>query len=165
MLTSVTSPTYPKSLSSIFLAFIKEPSIPHNPRALPPNFSIKETKSLFTFPPRTIWTTSMVTSSVYLNPFINSLLWFNLFSKSEIAGPPPWTTTGSIPTHFINIISLITVSFSSSFIIAFPPYFITMVFPRYFWIYGSAWTNISALSEWFKFNTPNYYSLQLTVSS
>ena len=46
-----------------------------------------------------------------------------------MSGPPPWTTTGFIPTSFNRATSRAKDAFSSGVVIAAPPYLITIVSP------------------------------------
>src|SRR5574341_112700 len=81
--TSVTSPTSPISMISVapvssdflvmvsFFAWTRPPSLPVRPTALPPAWLMRFTISLFTLPPRTISTMSMVSSSVTRWPETN----------------------------------------------------------------------------------------------
>src|SRR5690606_15561862 len=55
-----------------------------------------------------------------------------------ICGPPPWTTTGFMPTSFISTTSRAKPLFRASSIIALPPYLMTMVLPAKRRMYGSA---------------------------
>ena len=81
--TLVISPTSPRSIISgrsisgecftllYRFARIMSPSFPVMPTALPPRWLIRETISLFTFPPSTISTTSIVSLLVTRCPSIN----------------------------------------------------------------------------------------------
>ena len=52
-----------------------------------------------------------------------------VFMASSICGPPPWTTTGRIPTSLIRMTSWITAVVRAGSTMALPPYFTTTVFP------------------------------------
>ena len=47
-------------------------------------------------------------------------------------GPPPWERTGLRPKSFSRTTSWRTAFFSSSLIMALPPYLMTTIFPAYF---------------------------------
>ena len=79
--------------------------MPVRPMARPPCWLIRLTMSLLTRPPSTISTTSMVSRSVTRMPCTNSPFLPTRFSMSSICGPPPWTTTGFMPTSFSNTTS------------------------------------------------------------
>jgi len=49
--------------------------------------------------------------------------------SAVISGPPPWTTTGFMPTSFMSTMSAATWSRRSGSVIAAPPYLITTVVP------------------------------------
>src|SRR3989338_4941755 len=150
MLTPVTSPTWPISMISgwvisgvcrvtvSFLARISCASLPVRPMALPPCWLIRLTMLLLTWPPRTISTTSMVAVSVTRMPSTKWLSMLRRLSRSPICGPPPWTTTGLMPTAFISTMSRAKPCLSSSLSMALPPYLITSVLPTKRRIYGSA---------------------------
>ena len=141
LLISTTSPTCPISIISgaltsgpprsinIFFALINVASLPVRPTALPPLPLIRLTISWLTAPPRTIWTTSIVLLSVTRIPSTKLDSIPSSSSRLPICGPPPWTTTGFIPTSFMRTTSLANPNFSSSSVIALPPYLITMVLP------------------------------------
>ena len=46
-------------------------------------------------------------------------------------GPPPWHSTGLRPMAFSSTTSRMTLAFSSSLIMALPPYLMTTIFPAY----------------------------------
>jgi hypothetical protein len=99
------SPTCPRSMRpfsfeerTILRARMKAPSWPVRPTALPPAWLTSSTTSLFTWPPSTISTTSMVSASVTRMPCTNSPFLPSRASSSSICGPPPCTTTGFMPT-------------------------------------------------------------------
>ena len=132
------SPTCPMSTNSLgrsfagissFLARMKAPSCPVRPTALPPARLISVTMSLLTAPPSTISTTSMVAASVTRMPCTNSLLMLSSLSIFSICGPPPWTTTGFMPTNLSSTTSRAKHCFKCSSVIALPPYLTTMVLP------------------------------------
>ena len=134
---SVISPTKPRRLSAAFARIIPA-SMPHRPMARPPLRVTRSTKLLFTFPASTICTISTVSRSVTRKPSTKLLFLPTRWSISVISGPPPCTSTTLMPIALRSTMSPITASFSSSLIIALPPYLITMVLSLYFWIYGSA---------------------------
>jgi hypothetical protein len=85
------------------------------------------TSCLLMEPVKTISTTSTAASSVTRRPSMNLDSILSFFSIAPIWGPPPCTTTGSMPVCFIN-----TMSWEKSCapvpVMALPPYFTTMVF-------------------------------------
>ena len=140
VLTLVTSPTRPRSIFctvpssavfsiSNFCARSKLPSLPVKPMARPPCWLIKFTMDLFTLPPNTISTTSMVAGSVTRMPSIRSDSRPNCFKNESTCGPPPCTTIGFKPTVFNKTMSRANELSSSGSVIALPPYFTTSVFP------------------------------------
>ena len=136
-LTLVILPTYPRSSPfspSARSAVSIFPSIPQRPTAVPLCSAKRATNSLLTFPASTIFTTSIVSLSVYLRPLINLLSIPSLLRVSLISGPPPCTRTTLIPTSESRTISLMTACLSSSLVIAFPPYFTTTILSLYFCI-------------------------------
>src|SRR5258706_4566238 len=133
--------------STSFLARMKAPSWPVRPTALPPAWLISSTTSLFTWPPSTISTPSMVSASVILMPWTNSPFLPSRVSTLSICGPPPCTTTGFMPTSFNSTTSRAKLAFSSSSVIALPPNFTTMVLPWKRWMCGSASARIRAFSS------------------
>ena len=67
--------------------------------------------------------------------------------SAEICGPPPWTTTGRIPTRRISTMSWAKTSRASCSDVpamALPPYLTTTVLPAKRRMYGSASTRTSA---------------------
>ena len=135
-LISPTSPTsiifcrsFKSSISSLW-AWMKLPSWPVKPTALPPWRLIKLTISLLTCPPNTISTTLIVSASVTRMPWMNSPFLPSLSSISLICGPPPCTTTGFMPTNFNKTTSWAKHSFKCSSVMALPPYLITMVLSK-----------------------------------
>mmetsp|Transcript_37436 Transcript_37436/g.105685 ORF Transcript_37436/g.105685 Transcript_37436/m.105685 type:complete len:255 (+) Transcript_37436:257-1021(+) len=144
--TPVTSPTNPMSFSTICRARIVFPSLPHMPTALPPASLMRETMLLFTRPTSTISTRSMVGPSVTRRPFLKFGFMPTFSSHELISGPPPWTSTGRMPTQARSTMSATTPALSLSSFIAAPPYLITMVLPRNFWRYGRASDRIETRS-------------------
>ena len=132
-LTRVISPTKP-SRSSFTLASIMWPSIPDRPIARPPLFSIRATRLLLILPASTICTMSAVSLSVTRSPSTNTLSFPIFLSISVISGPPPCTSTTLTPISDSRTMSRMTESFSSSLIMALPPYLITTTLPVYSWI-------------------------------
>ena len=53
----------------------------------------------------------------------------SFLSMALICGPPPWTTTGLMPTCFSSAMSLPNIAARCSSPMAWPPYFTTMVAP------------------------------------
>ena len=124
VLTLVISPTKPSS-ALLALASTMRPSMPHMPMALPPVASMRLTRLLPTLPASTIWAISAVSLSVTRRPFTN-LLSTPIFSiTSLMSGPPPWTSTTRTPTSWRSTMSSMTLALSSSFSMAWPPYFMT----------------------------------------
>jgi hypothetical protein len=56
------------------------------------------TMSGLTFPVSTIFTISIVFSSVTLSPLVKVAVIPSLSLMAVISGPPPWTSTGCMPT-------------------------------------------------------------------
>ena len=146
LLMDSTSPTWPISIISgtdisgvlwdtrSFLARISCPSLPVTPKDLPPALLIRLTISLLMVAPSTISTTSMVLLSVTRMPSTNLDSMDSFSSRLPICGPPPWTTTGLIPTAFMSTISRAKLSFKRSSTMALPPYLTTTVLPAKRWI-------------------------------
>mmetsp|Transcript_50358 Transcript_50358/g.150517 ORF Transcript_50358/g.150517 Transcript_50358/m.150517 type:complete len:224 (-) Transcript_50358:540-1211(-) len=88
-LTPVTSPTNPNSSSSTRFACKRPPSTPESPTAATPAAPIVATMVLFTFPIRTMATTSMVAASVTRRPRTNFGSIPTFASQELISGPPP----------------------------------------------------------------------------
>src|SRR4051794_20263390 len=151
--TEATSPTRPRSTSSpsitrpVRWAVNRPPSSPERPTARGPCWLIIPTSSRWTWPTRTIRTTSIASSVVTLRPPLNSLSMPSRSSIWEICGPPPWTTTGLNPAIRRNTTSSANAFFSSSSTIALPPYFTTMILPWYFINHGRAAASVAALAE------------------
>src|SRR5438552_16473384 len=59
-----------------------------------------------------------------------------------MSGPPPWTTTGLIPTYLSSTTSRANSSRSSGSSIAAPPYLMTTVLPWNSLMYGSASSSV-----------------------
>ena len=127
--TFLTSPTKPISLpSESFLSTLRRPpSLPEMPTALTPREFTMFTRRLLTLF-KTISAISIVGSSVFLSPFTNSDSIPTFPVHLLISLPPPWTMIGLNPTSFKRGTSCITLFFSSSSIMALPPYFTTMIF-------------------------------------
>ena len=136
------SPTKPRStatfspvLGSVWViaslrATTRLPSLPERPTARPPAALMPVTICLLIEPVSTISTTSTAASSVTRRPSMKVELMFSFLSMAPICGPPPCTTTGSMPVCFIS-----TMSWAKSCapvpVMALPPYFTTMVFWSY----------------------------------
>src|SRR5579864_3441343 len=103
------------------------------------------TTSLLTWPPRTISTTSIVSASDTRMPCTNSPFLPMRASSSSICGPPPCTITGFMPTSLSRTTSCAKLLFSVASVMAFPPYFTTMVRPWKRLMYGSASARTLAL--------------------
>src|SRR3989338_11341863 len=71
------------------------------------------------------------------------MFFFSIASSSIF--PPPWTTTGLIPTWFRRLISLTRDFFIDSSSSTFPLHLMTTIFPLYFWMYGRASIKIAVL--------------------
>ena len=99
---------------------------------------------LFTVPPSTISTTSIAGGDVTRSPSFRSVGIFSISSMRSICGPPPWTTTGRIPTYWSRTMSSANDAIRASSFIAAPPYFTTTVFPVNSRMYGSASISVSA---------------------
>jgi hypothetical protein len=84
---------------------------------------------LFTVPPSTISTTSIASGEVTRSPSFRSVGMFSRSSIRSICGPPPWITTGRIPTCWSRTTSSANDIIRSSSFMAAPPYFTTTVFP------------------------------------
>ena len=77
------------TFSTICRAANKVASFPHRPTARPPANSIRVTSPLFTRPPKTISTTSIVSASVTRRPPLKTASMPNRASQVLISGPPP----------------------------------------------------------------------------
>src|SRR5215217_3081031 len=107
---------------------------------------MRPTSSRPTWPVRTIRTTSMASGVVTRRPPLNSDSMPSRPSIELICGPPPWTTTGWMPTWWRNTMSSAKARRRSSLTMALPPYLITMMVPANRWIHGRASTKVAALS-------------------
>ena len=96
--------------------------------AWPPSRWMRLTNSGPILPVSTIFTTSMVAPSVTRNPLTNLGSMPRRFCHEEISGPPPWTSTGRMPTKRSSTTSWRKASTSSP--IAAPPSLITRVWPE-----------------------------------
>ena len=85
------------------------------------------TISLFSLPPSTMSTTSMVAASVTRSPASKRAEMPMRCMMASICGPPPCTTTGCMPTHCSSTMSRAKESRSASSVMAWPPYFTTTV--------------------------------------
>ena len=104
-------------------------SLPESPTARPPTAWIAPTICLLMLPASTISTISTVAESVTRRPSTNSLLILRRSSIALICGPPPWTTTGLMPTCLSSTMSRAKPSASAAEPIAWPPYLTTKVLP------------------------------------
>src|SRR5882672_2928925 len=119
-----------------------EPSSPHRPTAGWPWRFKRSTISLFTFPIKTIFATSTVSSSDTRRPPTNSIGSPRRCMYALISGPPPCTTIGFRPTYFSSTTSRANSSRSAASSIAAPPYLITTVLPWNSLMYGSASSSV-----------------------
>ena len=78
---------------------------PTGPRRAGPCTLSADTMSPLTLPISTIWAISRVSASVTRWPSTNSVVLPSRPSHSPICGPPPWTTTGRMPTWCISTTS------------------------------------------------------------
>ena len=111
------------------VASIRRPSLPLMPTALPPAAWIAVTISLLILPARTISTTSTVAASVTRSPSTKADWIFSRSSMALICGPPPWTTTGLMPTCLSRTMSRAKLRATFSSPMAWPPYLITITAP------------------------------------
>ncbi len=95
--TTETLPTNPKS-TSVGAAVIRLASSPDMPTASEPWTLMAETMSRLTFPTSTMRAMSSVSASVTRSPLRNSVSLPSRAMSAPICGPPPCTTTGSMPT-------------------------------------------------------------------
>ena len=112
-----------------FSASISPPSLPDSPTAEPPAALMAVTICLLIEPDSTISTISTVAWSVTRSPSTKDDLIFSRSSIWPICGPPPWTTTGLMPTWRSSTMSRAKSRASCSWPIAWPPYFTTKVEP------------------------------------
>ncbi len=153
----VGSPTNPKSSTrSMFdpgvrilrrscSALTKPPFLPEMPLAKPPAASIAVTMFVLISPASTRSTIFTVALSVTRSPASNLLSMPCSFSILPIWGPPPWTTTGLMPTCLINMTSRAKSWISAGLPMAWPPNLITKVWPAKARIYGSASDSVNAV--------------------
>ena len=87
------------------MAVIRLASSPDSPTASAPWTLIELTMSRLTLPTSTIRTRSMVSASVTRRPSRNSTSLPTRSMSAPIWGPPPWTTTGSMPTERMSTMS------------------------------------------------------------
>ena len=133
------SPTKPRSTTSSWpvagLMIVRltlraapmPPSLPERPMARPPSALIDATICLLIEPARIISTMSTVSLSVTRRPALNSLLMPSRSSMPPICGPPPWTTTGLMPTSLRIATSCANQRAALASPMALPPYFTTTV--------------------------------------
>ncbi len=91
---------------------------------------MSDTISALIWPPSTISTTSIVSSSVTRTPSTNSDFLPSRASSWPICGPPPCTITGRSPMKRSRVTSVANEALSASFSIAAPPYLITTVLSK-----------------------------------
>ena len=77
---------------------IRPASSPDSPTAYEPWRLIEATISRLTLPTSAMRTMSTVSASVMRSPSTNSGFLPSRSISSVICGPPPWTTTGFMPT-------------------------------------------------------------------
>ena len=102
-------------MRSSLRATTRLPSLPDSPTARPPAALMPLTICLLMEPVSTISTTSMAASSVTRKPSTKEDGIESLFSMAPICGPPPWTTTGSMPVCFIRTMSCAKFSETPAF--------------------------------------------------
>ncbi len=122
-------PTKPSSGSSASHTIMSS-SLPEMPTARPPASLIAWTMRLLTRPDSTISTTSTVSLVVTRLPRTKRLSMPRRPSRSLIIGPPPWQTTGFMPTCFISTTSRANSAIASSSPMAFPPNLTTTTAPE-----------------------------------
>ena len=141
MLTRAGSPTKPRSTTRSAPvsasrvrrlsgdASMSRPSLPLRPTAVPPSALIVVTICLLMVPASTISTTSIAAASVTRRPSTKSLSMPRRASILAICGPPPWTTTGLMPTCFSSTTSRAKLWASAASPMAWPPYLMTTLRP------------------------------------
>ncbi len=150
---AVISPTRPMSMTSpsisglCLVAVMVRASSPVMPTASGPCWLSSPTSSRWTWPARTIRTTSMASGVVTRRPALNSLTRPCLSSWALICGPPPCTTTGLRPAWRRKTTSWAKAALSSSSIMALPPNLITTILPLWRRSQGRASMRISALGR------------------
>ena len=102
-------------MRSSLRATTRLPSLPERPTARPPAALMPLTICLLIEPVSTISTTSMAAASVTRNPSTKDEGIASFFSIAPICGPPPWTTTGSMPVCFISTMSCAKFSDDAAF--------------------------------------------------
>ena len=121
-------------------------SSPDSPTASGPCTLMDPTMSRLTFPTSTIRAMSSVSESVTRRPSRNSGTLPSRSMSAPIWGPPPCTTTGSMPIERRRTTSSAKrrrLAVSSP--IALPPYFATMILPAKRRMYGKASHSTAAL--------------------
>ena len=101
-----------------------------------------------TWPISTMRAMSTVSASVTRSPSRNSEVLPSRAIRLLICGPPPWTTTGRIPTSRISTMSWanrVSASWSEVPARALPPYLTTTVLPAKRRMYGNASTSTWAM--------------------
>src|ERR1044071_8618211 len=151
--TPVTSPTKPMSTSSpeapLGQCFRQvKISAPENPRALPPRAVRAFTISGLISRDSTCSTTFTAASPVTRRPWTKAALSPAESMARVMAMPPPWTTTGLMPTASRNTMSRATPSRTggSGESMKLPPYLTTNVWLRKRWMYGRASSKVAALA-------------------
>ncbi len=109
-------------------AFRRRLSLPESPTPFPPCSPMLATISVLILPTRTIFTMSMVSWSVIRRPPMNLGSFPSLLMEREISGPPPWTTTGCMPTYFKRTVSRAVELLAVWSNMAWPPYLIMIFF-------------------------------------
>ena len=119
-------------------------SSPDRPTANDPCTFMADTISRLTLPMRTMLAISRVSASVTRLPSTNSGTLPSLAMSSPICGPPPWTTTGSMPTERMSTTSCANdanasaspasspsvIASPSTGVNTLPPYLMTTTFPQ-----------------------------------
>ena len=151
--TTVTLPTSPRStgfpstVAPCFWARKNAPSSPEIPIAAMEDSLSNETSSRCTVPVSTMRTTFITSGLVTRRPETKGAAIPRVFSMELICGPPPCTTTGSIPHSCRKLTSWAKAALSSSEIMAFPPYLITIREPEYSRSHGKVSSSTPALSQ------------------
>ena len=108
-------------------------SSPDTPTANGPWTLMADTMSRLTRPTSTMRAMSRVSASVTRRPSTNVASRPSRFIISPICGPPPWTTTGRMPTECISTTSAANPARWSPPRVL-PPYFTTTVAPENRWM-------------------------------
>jgi hypothetical protein len=144
-LTASTSPTKPSS-GERREAVINPASSPERPTARGPCTLMAETMSRLTLPTSTMRAMSRVSASVTRSPSRNSGCLPRRSMSWPICGPPPWTTTGRMPTDRMSTTSWAKSWARAGSSMALPPYLTTTTRPQKRLMYGSASASTPAFS-------------------